>query len=636
MTEEQFNALVKRLEGNARRNPGLYKLQVGLLAMLGYVYIFSAIAILFAALALLVLMIIYSKRIHGSTIQLAIALMGVIFIIARSLWVTMSPPNGIYLTRRSFPLLFQHLDKLTKNLKAPRCHHVILTGEFNAGVMQVSRLGVFGWPQNYLIIGLPLMQALSPDRFRAVLAHEFGHLSGNHGRFGGWIYHQRQTWMGMLERLHQSQHGWATFFFQLFLSWYAPFFNAYSFVLARANEYEADRCAAKMAGTRTAAEALIEVAVKGRRLGEAWSDIYRQAGELPDPPEEVFGEIDRALTAEANPEKERKWLSLALAEQTNNEDTHPCLQERLKALRYQTHPLPDPPKPMARSAAEEYLQQNLSKVTSALGVDWRTSVNFQWRQRYVELQEYRMALEKLERKAETTTLTVEERWQRARLTMELEGTDKIKPLLEDILTLDANHVGANFYLGQMLLEAGDEEGMGYVRKAIAEDANVVVPGCQLIYAFLQGQKRTEEAEQYRQQAEGYHQELVLAQEERNSITVRDRFKPHGLSPEKVRSLREQIAAHSEVERVYLVQKAVKHLPEKPFYILMVRRKRGFFEADEAASDRAFLRRFAESLTFPGETSIVVVGSRNKAIEKAIRKAVEKPFYLSTKLKNLQK
>jgi len=39
MNQEQYDALVKRLEGYARENPGSYKLRVGLLAALGYGYI---------------------------------------------------------------------------------------------------------------------------------------------------------------------------------------------------------------------------------------------------------------------------------------------------------------------------------------------------------------------------------------------------------------------------------------------------------------------------------------------------------------------------------------------------------------------------------------------------------------------
>ncbi len=74
------------------------------------------------------------------------------------------------------------LDGLRSRLRHPRIHRVLLTPDFNAGVMQVPRLGLLGWYRSYLFIGLPLMKSLTVEQFQAVLAHELGHLSGGHAR----------------------------------------------------------------------------------------------------------------------------------------------------------------------------------------------------------------------------------------------------------------------------------------------------------------------------------------------------------------------------------------------------------------------------------------------------------------------
>lgn len=50
MSREQFEDLVKRLEVTARNDPGGYTIRVGLLAALGYVYIFIVLAALLALL----------------------------------------------------------------------------------------------------------------------------------------------------------------------------------------------------------------------------------------------------------------------------------------------------------------------------------------------------------------------------------------------------------------------------------------------------------------------------------------------------------------------------------------------------------------------------------------------------------
>ena len=46
---------------------------------------------------------------------------------------------------------------------------------------------MFGWYRNYLLIGLPLAKALTVEQFKAVLAHEFGHLAKGHGAMSNWI-----------------------------------------------------------------------------------------------------------------------------------------------------------------------------------------------------------------------------------------------------------------------------------------------------------------------------------------------------------------------------------------------------------------------------------------------------------------
>jgi hypothetical protein len=111
MTREEFNALVQKLESYAQQQPASYKLRVGLLAVLGYAYIFAVLAGLLLALAIVVLFVVYSGRINSALIKLLILLLVPIFIVLRSLWVSMPPPKGLELRRQQVPHLFE-LNKL--------------------------------------------------------------------------------------------------------------------------------------------------------------------------------------------------------------------------------------------------------------------------------------------------------------------------------------------------------------------------------------------------------------------------------------------------------------------------------------------------------------------------------------------
>ncbi len=153
MTREEFNALVQKLETYAQRQPASYKLRVGLLAVLGYAYIFLVLTGLLIAFAIVVLFVVYSGRINGALIKLFVLLLVPIFIVLRSLWVSIPPPKGLELRRQQVPHLFKLIDELTLALKAPRFHRVLLNSEFNAAVVQVPRLGLFGWQQALFTLG---------------------------------------------------------------------------------------------------------------------------------------------------------------------------------------------------------------------------------------------------------------------------------------------------------------------------------------------------------------------------------------------------------------------------------------------------------------------------------------------------
>ncbi len=160
MTQEKFDELVQQLEVYSQQHPHMYKLRVAALATFGYVYIFVMIAFLLLCVASIAFIGIYGRFFASGLSTIFIVS---IFLLLRSLWVTFPAPTGTKLKRKQVPELFALVNRLTKSLQAPSFHQILLTSEFNASVCQVPRLGIFGWQKNYLILGLPLMQSLSPE-----------------------------------------------------------------------------------------------------------------------------------------------------------------------------------------------------------------------------------------------------------------------------------------------------------------------------------------------------------------------------------------------------------------------------------------------------------------------------------------
>lgn len=405
----KFDKLIENTEKVACKNISLYRLQVALFAILGYGYLLIIIIFLFSPLVLST--VIYSfnpyKNIWGWLCIIMMCLPIFPFILStlvsfRVLLKNGLPPVGIYLNRTEFPKLFNLIDELTAKLKVPKLKYVLLTEDLNASVTQVSKLGIFGCYENYLILGIPLMATLSYDEFRSVLAHEIGHLSGNHSRFNGWIFRLRETLAQMLEYMQQVNEGHPSIFVAPFVKWYIPFFDAYSCVLARTNEYDADKFALLLAGDENCALSLIKIElVNGFIKNKFWNHIYQQIEYQPKPPVDAYTQLLKALSEPNTFKSSYDFLKKALARKTNNLDTHPCLTQSLKNLGYKSFPKSLLAKCVSpqESAAELLLGKKLTELVSDLARQWKQEVQVSWRQRYALAQEILQEIKTLSEKA---------------------------------------------------------------------------------------------------------------------------------------------------------------------------------------------------------------------------------------------
>ena len=497
LNQEAFDALVSRLEQLAKQRPGAYKLRVLLFALLGYAYIFAIVAVLLGLIVAIAVGVIAGEfRVNFFFFKIIAVLLVLTGVILRALWVKIEPPEGVAPPAEKVGRLVEAIDGLRTELQAPRVHQVLLTDEFNASVAQVPRLGAFGWYKNYLSVGLPLLHALSPDQFRAVIAHEFGHLSGAHGRFSGWIYRIRTTWIQLLARLEEREH-WGSFIFVKFFEWYAPYFAAYSFVLARAQEYEADRLAAEKTGEGNVGDALVRIEVGGAFLQEEfWPAVYNKAAAEADPPPSVYSDMRQALGEGPAPPFAEEALKHAVAAQTSSDDTHPALSDRLAALGLEARL----PAPIQMNAAEYFLAGYLEEITDRLGRDWEEQIKTRWRERHAYAVKSQHSLRELEEKAKSGPLPLKEAWDRAYWTEEFHSREAALPLYREVLSLQPEHADALFSVGRILLSRDDRDGIIAVRKAMQLDGEYTLAGCQLVCGFLLQNGEEERAKEFFERA----------------------------------------------------------------------------------------------------------------------------------------
>ena len=201
------------------------------------------------------------------------------------------------------------------------------------------------------------------------------------------------------------------------------------------------------------------------------------------------------------------------------------------------------------------------------------------------------------------------------------------PLLQEIIAIEPDHAGANYNLGEALLEQGDETGIRHIELAMEKEVHATPYGCELIYDFLTSRKRREEAERYRRCITDYYKEAELAQQERVIITVKDEFTGHDLTPEIVRELCNKLSNHPDLAIVYVVRKVVQHFPQDPSYVMgVVGERMTFYSGQDEERNGMLIDKLADEVSLPGPTFIIPLENKYKALLKVFERIPGSEIY----------
>jgi len=631
MKNEELDQLISRLEVMAKDHPARYTFYVISVALLGFAILGVAILSSLLSVALLVGLALLVVATGGKALILVAKLGKLLILLALPAWVmirssfsllfTRFPsPEGRELLPAEAPALFARLSDIRKQLKGPRIHHVLLTDELNAAIVQHPRFGLLGWEKNYLILGLPLLQALSEEEALAVVAHEYGHLSGRHGRLGGFIYRFRSAW-GRLQTLSEQWNDWGSRLIARLFRWYAPYFNAYTFVFARQNEYVADRCSVEIFGQRNAASALMKVNVAALFEDEKfWPSIDRRVVEEPEPIKKRSALWRAALQSELDPETRSRYVETAGQRKTDHFDTHPALNERLSAIGLSVGSLDsqhlDVP---AVSAAMNWLGNHLESIQSEFDRAWEENVSERWRERHVYLKARKARLAALDTQA---SLTTDEQWEYITLQGELSPDEDLLPRLNALIAEAPGHLSALYRRGVLMLEKGDEAGIGDLESVMQTDQDAILPACEAAWRYYLD-RSPEKAEHYRARWQERSDHVERVQAELASLPPDANIAPAEVDEAVLETIRAAVRTQEKhLARAYLFQRVLESDPAVKDYVLGV--ETGFLTMGDKGPE--VIKALSEQ-EFPFPVFIVDLKTKPyNAFKKPIKRLQIAPFY----------
>lgn len=485
MDHKAFEHLVRRLELDSHASPAAFRRKVFAISVAAYVALFGALAGLIA-LFVSAMQWAYASHRTFSTIKIGLFglfLLPLIWVVLRVMVMRLERPTGRVLERAEAPKLFEILDKLYAKLKGPPIHQVLVSDDYNAAICQHARFGILGGYRNYLIVGLPYLLGATPKEMLATLAHEYGHLCGNHGKASAWVYRQRRLFVSLYEHVEDSaRDNLLSGAIAGALGRFFPYYSAYTFVLARQEEYEADNTATRMAGRTANAHGLVRGHLLGSWIGRSfWPKMYANADRAERPPFMPYSSMRMAFKANYDEWASKAALDAAWAERSGVDDTHPCLRERLDAI----GAAPDLPEPVELSAADVMLATGVGrKLEAEFDKQWWDANARGWGERYRHVARSQARIGELSGQP-LARLAVVELQELATLKLEFDGAAAAKPVLAEQLKRPGGpYPKAMLMYGQALLAEGNRNGVDHLREAALNDPSLLNEAAQRGYHYL--------------------------------------------------------------------------------------------------------------------------------------------------------
>ena len=281
-------------------------------------------------------------------------------------------PPGSLLAAQDFPGLFAMFQDIADKTGQAMPAEVYLLPDLNAFVLE--RGGTLGYGRTRVLgVGLSLLQILTVEELRAVIAHEFGHFHGGDTRMGPWIHKTRAAIGRTLQGL-QRQNAILSKPFE----WYGLLFLRTTLSVSRHQELAADRLGAQIAGREAMASGLKMVHSHGPLNSAFWSQEVAPAVRKGFRPALADGFQAFLMSPEISVLAPKILEDVLKEEKADPYDSHPCLRDRLASLGIAVAPVPAVAGPKAITLLQGHDGLEAGLFGSQMGIDPSTLNPLRW------------------------------------------------------------------------------------------------------------------------------------------------------------------------------------------------------------------------------------------------------------------
>jgi len=551
--------------------------------------------------------------------------------VVRGLTLRLPGAEGKLIEESEAPRLVRLLEDTCRSLDAPGVDEVRISTE---DVLEIQRrpmegLGALGRARTVLVAGLPLLEEISPQQLRALVAHEVAHLATHKRRLGGHVLGLRARLAAMREAVEQSAVGrdyWRRVPDEMLLGiidkLQARLLPA-TFPAARQHEAEADAIAATIAGRDFAVSALLRERIAGHALARQFQERCMQLAETSaEPPEDLFEQRARAAGGGFTEGEIHAWLRTELEMKDDLAQSHGPLWDRLRMLGCRLESLTDfhdlmgqlrPQEELGETAARFFLGDTAETLRAGFYREWVEKQSADWRKRFEVYEKLRATAAEWYSGQRAEEETAESLWQIAVAVGNTQSWRAALPVAKRILERRPEHADANLLSGQVLLEDGDAAGIEFLERAMRSEARTVPIACTLAARFLEERGQREGAGEFQKRCEEHQKKEKAMAEARAQVSSTDVFLTADCPRATVEALRGAVERNrTHIRTAYLLRKQVAAGDAKPLYVLGIERRSLFFE-NAGLANRVLLERIMGVAGIPGDVLVCVVTRANRAM-----------------------
>ncbi|WP_455201190.1 hypothetical protein [Kaarinaea lacus] len=366
--------LWQQIYKQAQKFPNLYAALVLFVALIGFAYL-----LLFPTLMLMGMWTLGAYVITGYTF-------GDIFHLAIWACITgISAINTIYLVKIKFrdtegiPLepqfagnLHSLLNSFSHEARIPRIDNIVVSEQLSIDLVKTPVAPVPLWSKNTLVIGLPLMQCLSPDYFKCAVIRKLLQYTKHRHWLIKWLHQLRNVWMLYLNMLSANVTT-SNFALAIFFHFYAPLYRDLATPIAHRNELEADLDSLQYINDEDLLQTIETIIVAKIYLDQQyWPKLEKLLKENQDNSVEPYSNLENVLKSGLTTKNTKRWLDSIYRDESHKMKAIPSLRARMYNIGRSRIRIPER---IEATAANAYLDKDYAYFINGANHLWMRRKN---------------------------------------------------------------------------------------------------------------------------------------------------------------------------------------------------------------------------------------------------------------------